>query len=105
MTWDTTEVRNLLVFSNLLISSDKPVRILLNPIPEYHQFYYDSKWIPNNRCTKRIAVRKIETFPMSVDSFVIIRFDVPNQQRFIKIISFRLIGNESITYFLISLWE
>jgi hypothetical protein len=34
-------------------------------IPDKYRFYYNARWVSNNRPTKRIAIRKIKVFPMT----------------------------------------
>lgn len=71
-------------------------------ILEYYHFDFDSKWVSKDSPTKRITVRKIEVFPMSIIGVASFSFDNPNQQdtRFTDLISFTLTDKKTITEYL-----
>jgi hypothetical protein len=75
-------------------------------IPEKYTFNFHSKWVANDSPTKRIAIRKIEVFPMTftaiarfgIDSGALDQYGVPIRKY--EVILFTLTGKKSITEFI-----
>jgi hypothetical protein len=48
-----------------LVPNQSPIWVVPRyPIPDKYPFYYNPKWVSNQRNTKQIAIRKIKVFPM-----------------------------------------
>jgi hypothetical protein len=71
-------------------------------ISEKYTFNFDSKWVANDSPTKRIAIRKIEIFPMTFTSITKFTFTDPSDinNRIIDVILFMLTGKKTITEFI-----